>query len=416
MTASQAATSVSRYVAFMLLSWRLMPQALDDVAVYLTSTVVLSNICDLGVNVSCLRFSAARRGRQRLAAERRFLILRTFLTTAILGFIWLGAGMVATRILRRPEFLVGLRMACVTVLFSSYSSFALTLLQARSRFGRLSVVSCACAVAQLALIAVAYMGGHLSLTTLFVSDVLGKLVFIAAHGRLLAAVCRSRPRWGPVPAFSEMVGFSQWITLSTAMGALQNYVPVLILSRTAAPGELARYNVGLALAGVFALFSAAVMSVTMPEAIKSATLERAKYVKGVLTGGLLFGCVVIPLTWLCAPLATYIVGARFLAGIQVFRLLMVAQVLLTVTNPIQFLLYGMDRVKLCTAADAVVLGSFWLLAVPCGAAWAASGVAFALVVSQSFTKFAIVGYVLRLVFHPREIISRGPLPDAVLSE
>jgi O-antigen/teichoic acid export membrane protein len=116
---------------------------------------------------------------------------------------------------------------------------------------------------------------------------------------------------------------------------------------------------------------------------------------------------VIPLAWLGAPLAGYIVGKQFLAGIQVFRFLMVAQVLLTITNPIQFLLYGMGRVKLCTACDCLIAVSFWLTGIASVRLWGAPGLAFALLVCQSLAKIAFVGFVLKLVFSSIETGQRA---------
>jgi O-antigen/teichoic acid export membrane protein len=210
-----------------------------------------------------------------------------------------------------------------------------------------------------------------------------------------------------------MLRFSQWITLSTAIGALQNYIPVILLSRATAPGGLASYNIGLALTGGFSIFLTAVMSVTMPEAIKSAAkYQQRSYVKAVLPAGLLFACAVLPVTWFGAPLASHFVGKQFLAGIQVFRLLTAAQVVLVLTNPIQFLLYGMGRVNLCTAGDAIIAVSFWLVGTACLSVWGVPGLALALLLCQSLTKLALVGFTLKLVFRPQEAGSSEVIPDA----
>ena len=416
MTASQLMTSLARYVAFMLLSWRLMPKALDEVAVYLSSALVLGSICDLGVNVTCLRFSAARSGKARLEVERRFLLIRNVLSSVVLCAVWFGATQIATHILGRPDLKVALRMAVVTALCGSYSSFILTLLQARMRFVRLSAISSLSAILQLALIAVAYAGGHLSLKILFASDVLGKVIIVAAHTRLLAAIFKTRPIRGIIAAWREMIGFSQWITVSFVVGAVQNYVPVILLSRAGSGGELARYNIGLALSGGFSLFLAAVMSVTMPEALKATTpAQRASYVKGVLPAALVFAALSIPIAWFGAPLAAHIVGKQFLAGIQVFRFLTIAQIFLVVTNPIQFLLYGMNRVKLCTAGDALIAILFCVAGAMLRDVMSAPGVALALLLCQTATKVALMGFVLKLVFWTRETPSLT-ISDAVLSE
>jgi len=415
MASSQAATSVARYLVFLLLSWRLRPQLLDQAALYIASTAVLGSICDLGVNVSCLRFSTMRTGRARMGVEGRFLRLRTVLAVGLLATIFAAAEPVARILLHRPDFSGALRMACLTALVSSYSSFTLVLLQARSRFGRLARVSIVSALVQLVFLAGSSAVFQLSLTTLFLSDLTGKLIIILAHWRYFkASITLKFGAAGRLP-LREIAGFSQWIVISTAIGALQNYTPAILLSRNSAVGELATYNIGLALTGAVSLLLAALMGVTMPEALKvNDTEQRKHYAGGILLATLCFAAVAAPVVWFGAPAAGRLIGARFTNAVDVFRLLTLSQLVLMVSNPVQFLLYGLNRVKLCTIGDLAIAGGFFGVAAVLRSAPRAVDIAWVLLAVQSLVKAGIVVYTLRLVFGPvtrTPALSEAPQPN-----
>jgi len=54
----QAGLSASRFAALLLVARLVAPARFDECAIYASSSLVVGNLCELGINISCLKFAA----------------------------------------------------------------------------------------------------------------------------------------------------------------------------------------------------------------------------------------------------------------------------------------------------------------------------------------------------------------------
>lgn len=401
MFAGQGGSSVVRYCSFLLLTRLLQPEHADICAVYLATAMVLGNLCDLGVNVACIRFSAQSSSESAmLAVQKRFLCIRAVVTASVSVATIASAGLIARYILGQPSFASALRLAAVVAIAGSLSSFLLTVLQSRSEFGRISQMSLMSAGGQFVpvmILASGLLPG--GVWVLCCGDLIGRAITIVLNRRVLMAVV-SAPD-DDVPAYRELIGFSNWITASVAIGAVSGYIPTVILSRSEQPAALSQFGIGVAMAGALGIFVHAAMSVLLPEASKATTpAGRRQYVGTILRPALLLAAAIVSGVWLLGPVAEMIAGpvyaSRYASAMSVFQYLATAHAVLIAANPVQFLLYGMERADICTAVDAAIAAIYWTLASSSYCSGPA-GIAAASLISQTVVKTTTMAFVLRTV-------------------
>jgi len=386
----QAGLSASRFAGLLLLSHVLAPARFDECAIYASSGLVVGNLCELGVNISCLKFAAGATGEDWLRTVSRFLLLRLALTAGIVAAVFLFAPMISARLLKHAEYSAPLRLACGSAAIASVSSFSLVLLQSRLEFGRMSRLCAAAAILQILPVLLALRFGWPGLASLFAGDVFSRLWIVAANVGLLVAVLAAARRPGPRPAWKPIAVFANWITMSTVIGSLYSYIPSIALSRWAAASALGTYSLGMSLSGGFALLINTTSTVLLPEAMAANTVERRRgYLRSYVPGAALLGAALLAPTWLCGPLAAHLFPAAMRDAARVFQLLATAQIALLVANPVQFLLYGAGRPQWCTASDGLITLLFGAMTVWLAPAYGAIGVAVALLLAQTGVKAAL---------------------------
>jgi O-antigen/teichoic acid export membrane protein len=392
----QAGLSASRFAALLLLAHVMTPVRFAECAIYSTSSLVMSNLCELGINISCLKFAAGTHGEAWLRTASRFLMLRLALTAALIIAVLLCAPMTAAKLLNHPEYTGALRLACGSAAFASVSSFGLVLLQSRLEFPRMARLSGAAAVVQILPVVLALHFRWAGLAVLFAGDVLSRLWILVRNGKLLAAVLGAVHLPGPRPAWKPIVVFAHWITLSTLIGSLYNYIPSIALSRWAGAAALGAYSLGTSLTGGIALLINTTSTVLLPEAVAATTSERRRaYLRSYLPGAALLSGVLLAAVWLSGPVAALVFPSAMPETVRVFQILATAQLVLLMVNPIQFLLYGEGRPQWCTATDGLITLLFGCMAVWMSPAHGAVGIACALLISQTTVKAAMAAMVVR---------------------
>ena len=312
------------------------PAQFDQCAIYASSSLVVGNLCELGINISCLKFAAGATGPGWLRTVSRFLLLRLALTAGVIAAVFLLAPLGSAKLLRHPEYATALRLACGSAAVASVSSFTLVLLQSRLEFARMARLSAAAAILQILPVLLVLRGGtgfsggtglsggtgfSLSsgwsgVATLFAGDVLSRLWIVAANVSLLAAVLAAARRPGPRPAWKPIAVFANWITLSTVIGSLYNYIPSIALSRWAAASALGTYSLGMSLTGGFALLMNTTSTVLLPEAVAATTPERRRsYLRSYLPSAALLGAGKV---YACDtdPVAVQIAGSGFVGSVD----------------------------------------------------------------------------------------------------
>ena len=383
----QAGMSVSRLVALVLLSHTMTAARFDECAIYAGSSLVVGNLCDLGINVSCLKFAAGATGDRWLRTAARFLLLRMALTAGVMATVYVCAPVISTRLLKHPEYSVAVRLACGSAAVASLASFTLTLLQSRLEFVRIARLTGAAAMLQLLPVFCAVRWGWPGVVALFAADAISRVWILAGAGTLLAAVIRATRAPGERPAWKPIAVFANWITISTLIGALYNYIPSVALSRWASAAALGIYALGTSFASGFALLINTTGTVLLPEAVAATTAEgRRSYLRSYVPGAALLACALLVPTWLGGPIVARVLPAGMQGAVRVFQLLASAQIALLVSNPVQFLLYGAGRPQWCTASDGLVMVLFGGAAIWLAPAYGAAGVACALLVAQTGVK------------------------------
>ena len=371
----------------LLVSHWVSPARFDECAIYASSSLVVGNLCELGINISCLKFAAGVTGPDWLCTVSRFLLLRLALTAGVIAAIFLLAPAASAKLLRHPDYAMAIRLACGSAAVASVSSFTLVLLQSRLAFARMARLSAAAAILQILPVLLVLRFGWPGVACLFAGDVLSRLWIVAANVSLLAAVLTAARQPGARPAWKPIAAFANWITLSTVIGSLYNYIPSVALSRWAAASALGTYSLGMSLTGGFALLINTTSTVLLPEAVAATTLERRRsYLRSYLPGAALLAAALLIPTWLSGPLAAHLFPAAMPGAVRVFQLLATAHIALLVANPVQFLLYGAGRPEWCTASDALITLLFGAMAVWLAPAYGAVGVAWALLIAQTGVK------------------------------
>jgi O-antigen/teichoic acid export membrane protein len=383
----QAGLSASRFAALLLVSHWVSPARFDECAIYASSNLVVGNLCELGINISCLKFAAGATGPDWLRTVSRFLLLRLALTAGVIAAVFLLAPLASAKLLRHPEYATALRLACGSAAVASVSSFSLVLLQSRLQFARMARLCAAAAILQILPVLLVLRFGWLGVASLFAGDVLSRLWIVAANLSLLTAVLAASRQPGARPAWKPIAVFANWITLSSVIGSLYNYIPSIALSRWAAASALGTYSLGMSLSGGFGLLINTTSTVLLPEAVAATTLERRRsYLRSYLPGGALLAVALLVPTWLGGPLTAHLFPTTMRDSVRVFQLLATAHIALLVANPVQFLLYGAGRPEWCTASDALITLLFGAMAVWLAPAYGAAGVAWALLIAQTGIK------------------------------
>jgi O-antigen/teichoic acid export membrane protein len=386
----QAGLSASRFAALLLVSHLVAPARFDECAIYASSSLVVGNLCELGINISCLKFAAGATGPDWLHTVSRFLLLRLALTVGVIAAVFLLAPLASAKLLRHTEYVTALRLACGSAAVASVSSFSLVLLQSRLQFARMAWLSAAAAILQILPVLLVLRSGSWGVASLFAGDVLSRLWIVAANVSLLIAVLAAARQPGVRPAWKPIAVFANWITMSTIIGSLYNYIPAIALSRWAAASALGTYTLGMSLSGGFALLINTTSTVLLPEAVAATTRERRRsYLRSYVPGAVLLGAALLAPTWLGGRLAAHLFPAGMPGAVRVFQLLATAQIALLVANPVQFLLYGAGHPEWCTASDAMITLLFGAMAVWLAPAYGAIGVAWALLIAQTGIKAAL---------------------------
>src|SRR5579871_1158998 len=325
----QAALSASRFAALLVVARYVTPSEFDVCAIYTSSSLVVGNLCELGINISCLKFAANAHGPEWLRTVSRFLMLRLALTTLTVSSVALLAPVISTHLLKHPTYAEAIRLACASSAIASISSFSLMLLQSRLDFRRVARQSLAGAVLQVLPLMLVLGSGHWGLASLWAGDVLSCGWIVAANSNLLVQVVQALRQPGSRPPWKLIATFANWITWSTLIGSVQNYIPSIALSRWATVSALGIYTLGLSLSGGFALLINAASTVLLPEAVAATTAkQRYRYVKSYLpVAGTVAVLLLLP-TWVGGRLAVPLFPPAMAQAVRVFQLLATAQFVL----------------------------------------------------------------------------------------
>jgi O-antigen/teichoic acid export membrane protein len=383
----QACFSASKFVTLLVLSRYLGASRFAVCAVYVTSSLVLVNLCELGINITALKFLATPDMPRWRRTAARFMAVRFWLTLLITGAAALLGALLCRYALHHPEYTTAFRLSCAAAAWSSTSGFLLTLLQSRRQFTRIATINVGTAVLQLTPAFLAVFLRWDAVAALLLGEIMSRSAVLLGCRALLRDLWRGFLAAGDRPRYREIAGFANWISASVLIGAVQGYIPTVALSRWSQPAALAVYAMGSAMASGFGLLMTTTCLVLLPQAMSSrTTVERLRYAVAYLKSGAAVCVAMSAAAWVASPLAAPMFSHDLRPAIEVFRILAIASIVLIALNPVQFLLYSMNRPDLCTASDALIAAMFAVMAAWLAPRYGANGVAVALLVGQTAVK------------------------------
>jgi O-antigen/teichoic acid export membrane protein len=408
--AGQGAYWLGKFLGQLVLSRMLSPGSFDQCCVYLSTAAAVATVIDLGLNVTCLNYSARLGTSAKGAIWGRFLTLRLLLIIGVSTSALAFSGAFCGLVLGHSEFALAFRLGCVSAAVSAMASFVQTLLQSEGHFGRIAYLNAIAAGLYFPPLFLAVRLGVPALAALFLCDIASRLIPCVGGRRVLRAAVTGWQEAHGAPAVKEIAGFASWVTLSTVAGAFTSYLPIVLLSRSSGIAELGNFSLGCALAGGFSLLLNATMTVTLPEAAKAQSRRQRfsylrTFVPPIAAGAAL---LTIPLGF-SAPLLSLVLGPAHQAAIPVFRALALGQLVLLVANPVQFLLYSWKRPDLCTAVDLFIAVGFTALCFLFGPSLGAHGVALGLLCVQAGAKFLVCLCVALVILRPEYPVTTGGL-------
>jgi O-antigen/teichoic acid export membrane protein len=388
----QSTTSAVRFLALFVIARAVGPAGFAAYAIYISTLALTATAANFGLDTTCVRFAAQIDDPPaQFAVLRKFCLLRLLTTACAVGALAMLSEPVCVYLLTSRAYLAPFRMACLGAGVVSLAAFAITILQSRSEFTRITRLKVMAATAQ-AVPLIAALGGRVSVGVLLAADILGGLIVIGGCVPLLSKILLGPRIGGSVPSTWVIFRFARWITASIAAGSLYNYVPTLVLTRLSSQAELGEYVLGFMMANVITVIMNATTSVFLPEAAKatSAAARRA-YLKSATAVAAAI-CVPVGLAVAVAPTIVRSTGLaeRFAPALSVFLILAAAQLVLLMINPAQCLFYSWDRPVAGTITDATITIGFFVLAYCVAPGYGAVGVACALLVVQTTVKALVM--------------------------
>jgi O-antigen/teichoic acid export membrane protein len=204
----------------------------------------------------------------------------------------------------------------------------------------------------------------LSLTALFVSDVVSRMIQALFNWRRFAIIARTAFGLVTLCEVRRVFSYCRWITISCGIGALQNYVPTVSLGRAGAKTEMAIYGLGAAFSSTIGMLLTAAGMIFLPAASCTRTdQERRRYLTSSVPVAAALGIGMVAAIAALMPIVRVMVPQRYAPALWVFVVLSATQALLVCSNTIQYLLYSYDRADLCTLSDVAIAGAYFAVMV-----------------------------------------------------
>jgi O-antigen/teichoic acid export membrane protein len=323
-----------------------------------------------GVDLAAIRLSAPY---WQSSPERAWLVfqlvgvVKIALGVSILLLGVVGADFVGNVLLNRPEFVAALRTAAVAVLALTLTEFALSILQARERFGLFALFGVGVALVRtaplFALIAVYHLSISAALVTYLFSLYLGCVLALAPSRRHLMS---ARGSYRGIA--EELLGYAGWVSLTVFLATLANSMDTLALTYFNGPREVGIYAAARTFATGIAVFTMASMAVLLPKfgrmterRARRRALARAAVPLTGLALALAVGICVMAL-----PLVRAFYGVSYLEAGRVLQVLVCAYSLDLATTTLAVFLLVENRPDVLTKATAVgllaaLIGYVWLV-------------------------------------------------------
>jgi O-antigen/teichoic acid export membrane protein len=290
------------------------------------------------------------------------------------------------------------RLAALSLLTGGLLNYLQTVLEARQRFGALSLIGVAQALLRGSVIVALFVTGRLGLWPLVGIEVALPLVLLVVSRRALPAAFRPRLLLSLGAHFGRLWRFTRWVAIAAIASTIFLSLDVLLLGHFRDAAEVGLYGAALALVAKFEVVQNAILTSTFPEACRYRTrAELRGYVARTLrlTGLASLGFLVaLPLSGLMI-VALY--GQAYASATIPFALLLLGLAVGLNAQPAAFVLYPLGRPQWIAGGDVLQLvffGAIGLLLVP---HYGAVGIALAVLLRQLLGAGLTAVFVTRLL-------------------
>ena len=348
-------------VSSAILARGLGPDGLSIFAVVGAATSIIGTVADFGLRLSAIRYIAAgaqregEAGRVAAAAYARWKLWGSLL---LAGGTLAAAGPLARLLNLPPEsgpWLV--RLGALAMLATLLSGVLGTVLHALRRFAALTVTQSANVALTVALFALLWWSGRLTVGTALV---VGGVTAVAAGALgywLMPARWRQALRT-PVSLRGaqsrELLSFSGWLWVSNIFSIVAVQVDVLLLNQWLAPALVGIYALARNLAFKADVLNQTLHSVLAPNvSALSQPAELRAYARRALSRSLLLALLFVPALPFVRPFIVTVYGQPFAEAANVFFALMAVILLDLLASPLVLLALPLNRPRLLALSDGV---------------------------------------------------------------
>jgi lipopolysaccharide exporter len=398
-------------IASIIIARALGPEAFGMYAVLAAVAAFAGAGVDLGLtNAAVRRVSAA--WPEHLADVSQiwgaFFWLRVIVAAGIVGIGLALAGPLSSAIFGTPDYANYLRLALLGVAATALSGTVTSMLQATSRFGRLSLVLLVNSGLTVVLAIGLALTSQLTITTaLLVLGIGTSLVSLALAYWLLPG------RWRLAPpgreAFSrharDLSRYGAWLWVGSLLTILALYLDVLIVNHWMAPAIVGIYALAVNLTVKVEVVNQSLYTVLLPAAssLKSQADVRSYIRRGLVRSGAI-GMALLPILLLAGPLIGLFYGDAYRPAAGIVQGLLLVAIFNILLTPLQMLAFTYDRPWIVAATDGTRALTLLVAGVILVPTLGTSGAVLAKLAA------AVAGGVIIIAFVVHQLRSTGDLP------
>ncbi len=346
------------FIASIIIARALGPEAFGIFSVLAAVASFAGAGVDLGLtNAAVRRVSAAWSDGSGRAGDiwQTFFWLRVLIVLGVAGAGIALAGPISSMFLDVSGRELYLRLALLGVVATVLSGSVTSMLQATSRFGRLSAVLLVNSGLTVLLAVALAQAGHLTITTaLLVLGIGTSLASFALAYTLLPGVWSLRPPEVKLFMYHarDLSRYGVWLWIGSLLGILALHLDLLLVNHWVAPATVGMYALAVTLANKAEVINQSLYTVLLPTASALRTHEEVSgYIRRSLirSGGI--GIGLLPAILLADPLIRLFYGDAYAAASGIFQLLLVVAILNIVLTPLLMLAFTFDRPRVVALAD-----------------------------------------------------------------
>jgi len=402
-TAARAALALG--INLLVARW-LGPERYGIYSLFVATAAIFFSAFGDAFNAGLVRYYAffAERDQGRAAGViGNSIALRLAIAVPLTGAGIAASGWLGRSVLEQPGAGWALRMGVMAAFLHGFTTFALSILQARAQFVLRSVIFPLANVVLILLLPLLLLGGWLSLRPLLWANLLSAAV-AAGVGLWLVRDELRRARVDRA-GLRALFGFTRWSAASHFIFMVSVSLSVPVLTRVHGAAAAGIFAAGASLVLVVEMVAAAIMTVqlpTMSRLAESAALRA--YLRRSFASYLGVALLCSPLFVLARGIVELVYGPDYAASAAVVQLLLVGALVSLMTHPLAQVFYAVNRPELSVLVSAVStlawIGAAMFLIPP----YAAFGTAATMVVSRAVSAVMIVALVAKVLARTEPVV------------